>query len=72
MAFLPTAAAGAQYPHRSQTKQGTISRVELIDPFSFVEALRTRCLGYTDYKHTELVGGLPTASPTKPTKAVRN
>ncbi len=31
---------------------------ELIDPFSFVEALRTR-LGYTDYKHTELVGGLP-------------
>lgn len=33
-------------------------RSELIDPFSFVETLRTR-LGYTDYKHTELSGGLP-------------
>lgn len=31
-------------------------RSELIDPFSLVEALRTR-LGYTDYKHTELDGG---------------
>ena len=30
---------------------------ELFNPFPFVEALRTR-LGYTDYKHTELVGGL--------------
>lgn len=31
---------------------------ELIDPVRFVEALRTR-LGYTDYQHTELVGGVP-------------
>ena len=31
---------------------------ELNNPFSFAESLRMR-LGYTDYQHTELVGGLP-------------
>jgi len=55
---IPPDGSGGPNTHIDLKQTRYDFKSELNNPFSYAESLRMR-LGYTDYQHTELVGGLP-------------